>query len=351
AAPALAARPCRSAPAQALEDEGGWLNRDTAYRFAEYAAHVREGLGDRVRLWTTLNEPWCAAFLGYGEGKHAPGVQDTKGSLKAAHHLLLAHGLAVPALRSAAPGPIEIGTTLNFYPVSAASEDPADQDAAHRIDILQNRIFLDPVMQSRYPADILAHVEKVTGTDHIHDGDEAAIGAPIDFLGVNYYTSYHVAGGGESDGSASPWPGAEDVRFLHCGRPETGIGWEIDSDGLLTQLERINADYPGIKILITENGAAFDDTITPDGQVHDADRIAYIDAHLRATHEAIARGVDVRGYFLWSLLDNFEWAEGYAKRFGIVHVDFENQQRTLKDSARWYGAVALRNGLPADREA
>ncbi|MCC5033818.1 beta-glucosidase [Streptomyces sp. WAC 00631] len=331
---------------QALEDKGGWLSRDTAYRFAEYAGIMREALGDRVKLWTTLNEPWCAAFLGYGEGKHAPGVQDPPASLRAAHHLLLAHGLAVPALRAAAPGPVEIGTTLNFYPVSSASDAPADLDAAHRIDILQNRLFLDPVMQGGYPADIRAHLERVCGTEHILDGDEALIGAPIDFLGVNYYTSYHVAGGGEpAEGPGSCWPGAEDVRFLSCGRPLTDIGWEIDAQGLRTMLERINSDYPGIKIMITENGAAYDDPITPDGKVHDEDRIAYVNAHLRATHEAITNGVDVRGYFLWSLLDNFEWAEGYAKRFGIVHVDFDSQLRTPKDSAFWYGGVALRNGL------
>lgn len=329
---------------QALEDKGGWRNRDTALRFAEYAHLVAEALGDRVKLWGTLNEPWCAAFLGYAGGIHAPGVVDPAGSLRAAHHLLLGHGLAVPAVRDAAPE-AEVGITLNFYPVTPDSDSAADVDAAHRIDLLQNRLFLDPVTEGAYPADMREHFERVGGTDFIEAGDEKAIGAPIDFLGVNYYSSYRVAGGGEPSGP-SPWPGAEDVRFLDRGLPRTGIGWEIDADGLRSQLVRISRDHPGLAMYITENGAAFDDTVDADGQVRDTDRIAYLDGHLRATHRAVEEGADVRGYFLWSLLDNFEWAEGYGMRFGIVRVDFDTQVRTPKQSALWYGGVALANKLP-----
>ncbi|WP_244882695.1 GH1 family beta-glucosidase [Streptomyces zhihengii] len=329
---------------QALEDQGGWLNRETSYRFAEYAHLVADALGDRVKIWGTLNEPWCAAFLGYGKGIHAPGRTDAAGSLRAAHHLLLGHGLSVPAIRAAAPA-AEVGITLNFYPVEPDSDSAADKDAAHRIDLLQNRLFLDPVTDGAYPADIRAHVEGVSGTAHIHPEDEKAIGAPIDFLGVNYYSSYRVAGGGEASGP-SEWPGAEDVRFIDRGLPRTGIGWEIDADGLRRQLVRIERDHPGLKMYITENGAAFDDAPTAEGEVHDADRTAYIEGHLRATRQAIEEGADVAGYFLWSLLDNFEWAEGYGMRFGIVRVDFDTQVRTPKQSALWYGNVALNNRLP-----
>jgi beta-glucosidase len=329
---------------QTLEDEGGWRNRDTAFRFAEYAQLVSEALGDRVKLWGTLNEPWCAAFLGYGNGIHAPGAVDPAGSLIAAHHLLLSHGLAVPAVRAAAPD-AEVGITLNFYPVDADTQSSADLDAAHRIDLLQNRLFLDPVVEGAYPVDVREHFERVCGTGHIEPEDEKIIGAPVDFLGVNYYTSYRVAGGGEPSGP-SPWPGAEDVRFLDRGLPRTGIGWEIDSDGLRRQLVRISRDHPGLTMYITENGAAFDDTVDADGRIDDTDRISYIDGHLRAVHQAIEEGADVRGYFLWSLLDNFEWAEGYGMRFGIVRVDFETQQRTPKQSALWYGNVAVAGRLP-----
>ncbi|MEU1277218.1 GH1 family beta-glucosidase [Streptomyces sp. NPDC005805] len=329
---------------QALEDAGGWRSRDTAYRFAEYAHLVSEALGDRVRIWGTLNEPWCAAFLGYASGIHAPGVTDPAGSLVAAHHLLLGHGLAVPAIRAAAPA-AEVGITLNFYPVQADSESAADRDAAHRIDLLQNRLFLDPVVRGAYPDDIREHLDRVSGTAYLRPGDEKVIGAPVDFLGVNYYSSYRVAGGGEPSGP-SPWPGAEDVRFVDRGLPRTDIGWEIDADGLRRQLLRIAREHPGLTMYITENGAAFDDVPDADGRVRDDARTAYIESHLRAVHEAVAAGAEVGGYFLWSLLDNFEWAEGYGMRFGIVRVDFDTQVRTPKQSALWYGDVALRNRLP-----
>ncbi|TDB78861.1 GH1 family beta-glucosidase [Micromonospora sp. KC721] len=334
---------------QALQDRGGWTNRDTAAHLADYAVAVYTRLGDRIRTWTTLNEPWCSAYLGYGSGLHAPGERDAGAAFAAVHHLLLGHGLAARALRSA--GAEIVGITLN--PADAQPADPtsaADAAAVRLVDGLHNRIFLDPLTGAGYPQDVLEHLSRLVEPTFLRDGDEKIIAAPIDLLGLNYYAPTYVAGRPDGAGG-SAYPGTEGaVEFLAPTGPTTEMGWMIEPAGLTRLLERISRDYPGLPLMITENGGAFPDktgTEDPDGgeRVLDHDRIAYLDGHLRAAHEAIARGVDLRGYLVWSLLDNFEWAEGYQKRFGIVHVDYLTQRRTPKSSARWYQEVISRNGL------
>jgi beta-glucosidase len=333
---------------QALEDAGGWPARDTAYRFAEYAMIVHEAIGDRVAHWTTVNEPWCAAFLGYASGDHAPGRHDPGASLRAAHHLLLGHGLAARELRADGT---QVGAAVNLYAVSPASDAPEDVDAARRIDGLQNRFFLDALLCGRYPADVLTDVEQYDLG--IQDGDLATIGGPIDQLGINYYNRFFVTGREGAApaitspfAAASPWPGSEHIGFVQVGRPVTAMGWEIDETGLADVLTRVAREYPAVPLYVTENGAAFDDEVLG-GDVDDPDRVAYLEAHLRACHTAISAGVPLRGYFAWSLLDNFEWGWGYAKRFGLVYVDFETQARIPKSSARWYSSVIGRGGIGA----
>ncbi|MFD6612415.1 GH1 family beta-glucosidase [Micromonospora chalcea] len=330
---------------QALEDRGGWTVRETAEHFAEYALAVHGRLGDRVRTWTTLNEPWCSAYLGYGSGVHAPGRRDAGDAFRAVHHLLLGHGLAARALRSA--GVETLGITLNLADVQPAdAASAADAEAVRLVDGLHNRIFLDPLTGAGYPADVLAHVSRIVTPDFVRDGDEKLIAAPLDLLGLNYYAPTYVAGRPDGAGGDA-YPGtAGAVEFLPPAGPLTDMGWSIEPAGLTRLLERVAADYPGLPLVITENGGAFPDTdVDEQGGVADADRVAYLDGHLRAAHEAIARGVDLRGYLVWSVLDNFEWAEGYRKRFGIVHVDYLTQRRTPKRSARWYQEVIARNGL------
>ena len=338
---------------QALEDAGGWPNRETAYRFADYAVLVHRALGDRVKNWTTLNEPFCSSLIGYAAGGHAPGRTEPAAALRATHHLLLGHGLAAQAIRAADPT-LDIGITLNLYAVDPASDDPADLDAARRVYGLQNRIFLDPVLLGHYPHDVLEDIEHLGGLGEVRDGDLAVINTPLDFLGVNYYTR-HVITGAETSAvgpeasvadEASPWVGSEHVRGVFRGLPRTEMDWEVDPDGLHEVLTRLRDEYPPVPLLITENGAAFPDQVSEDGEVHDPDRVAYLDAHLRACHRAIEDGVPLRGYFVWSVFDNFEWACGYARRFGIVHVDYDTQQRTPKDSAGFYSRVLRTGALP-----
>ncbi|GGL02938.1 GH1 family beta-glucosidase [Planomonospora parontospora] len=335
---------------QALQERGGWADRDTAYRFAEYAELVHARLGDRVGHWTTLNEPWVSAFLGYASGVHAPGEQDPAAAFRAAHHLLLGHGLAARALRAA--GAREISLVVNSAPVLTPAQvaDPsapvaeADAEAVRRVDALLTRQFLDPALRGEYPAEVLEIVERHGGLAHLADGDLEVIRQPIDLVGINYYNPCVVESGpGEPANPA--WPGTEDVRFCPAEGPLTAMGWPIVPTGLSRLLLRLAADYPEVGLIVTENGAAFDDTVEEDGRVRDTRRTAYLDGHLRAVHAAIEGGADLRGYIVWSLLDNFEWAEGYRRRFGIVHVDFDTQRRTLKDSALWYRDVIQRNGV------
>jgi beta-glucosidase len=337
---------------QTLEDAGGWPVRDTAYRFAEYAQLVHGALGDRVGGWITLNEPFCSSVLGYGTGQHAPGRRDPSAALSSVHHLLLGHGLAVQALRAAEPA-TKLGITLNLYAMDAAGDTAADLEAARRVDGIQNRLFLDPVLLGSYPQDVLLDVAQLGGVGEVRDGDLAAISTPLDFLGVNYYTRHIVSGDSTVEGAISgqdeqpsQWLGSEHVREVFRGLPRTATNWEIDPDGLYEVLTRLRKEYPAIPLYITENGAAFDDEVEEDGAVHDALRVSFLDAHLRACHRAITDGVPLQGYFVWSIFDNFEWAEGYGKRFGIVHVDYDGLWRTPKNSAIYYSRAIQSGTLP-----
>jgi beta-glucosidase len=330
---------------QKLEDVGGWANRDTAYRFAEYAESVVGALGDRIDGWTTLNEPWCAAFLGYAAGIHAPGRTEPDAAVAAVHHLLLAHGLAGEVIRDAGK---ELGITLNMYPIIPADpSSDADRDVVRRLDGLQQRIFLDPLLNGHYPADVLEDLEPFGFSSVIQEGDLKTISGPIDMLGVNYYTEHYVSSTPNGESAPSPWVGVRHASFPRRDAPRTDMDWEVRPDGLTAVLLRLHHDYPRLPLYITENGAAFRDDFSGTGAIDDVDRTGYIASHLRAAHAAIKAGVDLRGYFCWSLLDNFEWAEGYAKRFGIVHVDYTTQTRTPKMSARWFARVARDNALVA----
>lgn len=320
---------------QALQDEGGWANRATVEAFESFAGTVVDALGDRVRHWSTLNEPWCSAFLGYAAGIHAPGLKEPALAFRAAHHLLLAHGAATR--RISAPER-EISVVLNLFPVHSVTDDEADIAAASAVDALQNRLFLDPIFGAGYPVDALEIVERKAGLDHILDGDLALISVVIDALGINYYRTLVV--GTSADGSEPPeFPGVGGVTLIQP-RDVTGMGWGIEPDGLRQVVVRVTEDYRAIPIYITENGAAFPDR-SRGGRVHDPDRISFLDGHIDACRQAIASGADVRGFFVWSLLDNFEWGEGYTQRFGLVWVDFDTQERVLKDSARWYRDLIL----------
>lgn len=313
-----------------LQARGGWLNRDTAYYFQDYAETVFHHFADRVGHWITHNEPWCTAYLGHGNGRHAPGLQDLGLARVAAHHTLLSHGLAVKAFREAGyPG--QIGITLNLGSTYPASPSPEDLQAAHLQDVFQNRWFLDPVLAGHYPAEL----ETVLGpgTDPVVEGDLAIIAAPTDFLGVNYYSSSVVAWNPEGQ----PVPTRSETPRDWV----TDMGWPVVPHGLKDLLVRLHQDYgcgrgpAGLPMYVTENGAACADEVT-EGRVADPGRIRYVKAHVEAIADALEAGVDVRGYYLWSLMDNFEWGEGYRKRFGVVYVDYPTQTRIPKDSFYWY---------------
>jgi beta-glucosidase len=304
---------------QALQDEGGWTARDTAARLADYAGLVARALGDRVRMWITLNEPVVHTVHGHVEGTHAPGLRLGLDALAVAHHQLLGHGLAVAALRAATPG-VPVAIANNYAP--CVPDSPADADAAALADVLHNRLFTDPVLLGSYPVEVAA----------VRDGDLAAISAPIDALGVNYYFPDRVRADPLAvlGFSSVPWPDA----------PRTSFGWPVVPEGMTRTLTDLRDRYGQAlpPIHVTENGAAYDG-------VHDPDRVSYLDGHLRAVRAAMDDGVDVRGYFCWSLLDNFEWAEGFTQRFGLVHVDFATQERTPKTSYGWYAdLIAAQRG-------
>lgn len=325
---------------QTLEDEGGWTNRDTAHRFVEYTDAVARALGDRVKRWITHNEPWCAGILGYWEGKHAPGLQDPTSGLAAVHHILLSHGLALPVLRERVPDG-QHGITLNLTPAYAASASAQDALAAQQFDGFFNRWFLDPVYGRGYPADQRAHYEAQgylpPRPSWEQPGDLEIIGRPIDFLGVNYYS--RAINRADEAGNAP--------RTIPEPKPEekTAIGWEVFPDGLYDLLVSLQREYAGVPFVITENGAAYDDGPDGTGRVADVKRTAYYQGHLAACLRAIEAGVPLTGYFGWSLMDNFEWAEGYHQRFGLVHVDYETQRRTIKDSGKWYAEIARTRAL------
>jgi len=309
-----------------------------------------------VRSWITLNAPGCSAYFGYGSGVHAPGRTAPAAALAAAHHLNLGHGLAARALREVIDPAAQISVTLNLHHARGVSE--ADAEAVRKVDALANRAFLGPMLDGAYPRDLIDDTASVTDWAFVHDGDEVTAAAPIELLGVNYYNPVLVrtwdgssprdTADGHADGAASPWINCDDVEFVRQPGPYTEMGWNIDETGLTELLLRLHRDYPSLPVIITENGAAFPDPVGPDGRVHDEDRVDYLRRHLTAVAEAIKGGADVRGYFLWSLMDNFEWAHGYAKRFGIIRVDRDTLERSWKDSAHWYREVVAANALPAE---
>ncbi|MGA7269939.1 MAG: GH1 family beta-glucosidase [Acidimicrobiia bacterium] len=321
---------------QALQDVGGWLDVRSATWFADYATVAKERLGDLVRIWTTHNEPWCAAYLGHGKGLFAPGLTDPGSAYVAAHNLMLAHHRAIAALRQTSPRPDDqLGIVLNLIPAWPAGDTDDDRQAAAAVDAIQNRQFADAVFFGTYPDEVLEAHARFGIDDVIDPVDLAGARQDIDFLGVNYYNIHHVA---HVPGAPAPpeWPAADGAMITRPPGELTATGWGVEPEGLAWMLKRVDADYPPVPLLITENGAAYHDEVSADGSVHDTERARYLQLHLAAVADAISEGVDVRGYFAWSLLDNFEWAEGYSKRFGLVRVDYETQERTIKDSGHWY---------------
>ena len=323
---------------QALEDEGGWVSRDVVERFVDYAELVFSGLGDVVEDWTTHNEPWVISFLGYALGTKAPGVTDWPQALRASHHVLLSHGAVAQRFRQSGRRG-RIGITLDLTVAQPGRDRDDDRAAAERLDGHHNRWFLDPIFRGAYPEDMLEFYEERFGPlDAIQPGDLETIAQPLDFLGVNFYRPNVVMAG--DNGSVLG------IREVPLDAEVTAMGWPVVPAALEELLVRVGRDYGGVPLLITENGAAFEDRLNGTDVVEDPRRVAYIEGHLEAVERAIAAGVDVRGYYVWSLLDNFEWEHGYSQRFGIVYVDFETQRRIPKRSALWYRdrIIEARNG-------
>ncbi|MCL1840193.1 MAG: GH1 family beta-glucosidase [Propionibacteriaceae bacterium] len=308
-------------------DLGGWLNRDTAQRFAEYAGLVAAHLGDRVSEWMTINEPWCAAFLGYGNGEHAPGHKSMREAIHAAHFLNLAHGLGVQALRAELPASARCGVVWNLSMLYPATDDPVDEAACQAARALSNDLFTEPVLRGRYDPATVQAAARFTQFDYVGAGDLAIIHQPIDFVGLNYYMTWHLRANGDNPA---------DAQFLGGDGPKTAMGWNVDPQGLTDLLVDVHARYPEMDLVVSENGSAWDDVVSPDGQVHDTARTDYLQRHLAAVADALGKGVPVKGYYAWSLLDNFEWSWGYTKRFGLYRTDYDTQARTLKDSGRWF---------------
>ena len=307
---------------QALQEKGGWLDRDTSAKFADYARVVAQRLGDRVRHWAVMNEPNVHALFGHGVGDHAPGLKGLPNMLAAIHHLNLAQGRAVQALR-AERGNFRVGTVISLQPARPSSDSARDRRAVERFDAIWNGACLDPLMKGAYPAPIESDFAPLVVGD-----DLSTMRQPVDFIGVNYYSPMYIA---DAPGSLlGAWFGA-----APAGTRFTAMNWPIDADGLAEELIRLRRTYGDLELYVTENGACYDDLRAADGAIHDDDRIAYLRAHIASAGRALAAGVNVRGYFVWSLLDNFEWAEGYTRRFGVVHVDFKTRDRTPKASYRW----------------
>lgn len=323
---------------QALQDNGGWANRDTARYFEHYAAYVFENLDLPVDLWVTLNEPWVSAFLGHALGVHAPGDNDFSKALQVSHHLLLAHGLAVRSFRESGRKNEPIGITLNLAPVHPASDSDADKNQARRADGFMNRWFLDPVFTGTYPRDMVEIFSRSFEMPVIIEEDGAIISSPVDFLGVNNYTRIVVRAGSSDDDFMGSPVNPPDAEY-------TEMGWEIYPQGIYELLIRLHNEYQPPKLYITENGAAFADKVNEFGEINDSQRIDYLQAYIREAWNALQDGVPLEGYYAWSLLDNFEWSFGYSKRFGLVYVDFSTLQRIPRNSAYWYRDLISRNGL------
>jgi len=332
---------------QELQDEGGWPARDTAARFAEYAAMVADALGDRVGRWITLNEPHIVADHGYRNGSHAPGLTDNEAAVAATHHLLLGHGLAVQALRAA--GATDVGITLDMHPVRVLGDGETLEHARRVVEANSNVLYLDPLLHGRYPLDASAAL--VPPQALIADSDLATISQPLDFLGVNYYAPVFIRAGDADDLRRNehrlPAAGPGVVGYRPETLDRTPMGWLVDPEGLYELLMRLSKDALGLPLYITENGCAAEDYVDPDGAVNDLERVSYLHQHLAAAARAIRDGASLAGYYVWSLLDNFEWGWGYQKRFGIVFVDFGSQRRTPKASARFYSDVVRANAVPA----
>jgi beta-glucosidase len=323
---------------QALQDRGGWRNRDTALRFGEYAHTVVSALGAGVQHWLTINEPWVAGFLGHWLGVHAPGARDLPLALLASHTLLLAHGEGMSALRAEMQPGDEAGIALNLAPCQPAGDSNADLEAAEREDGFLNRWFLDALFRGRYPEDMVRLYGDAM--PEIAPGDMELISQPTDVLGINYYTRSLVA----YDPQTLP---LQTQRVVPPGARVTAMGWEVYPEGLYQVLTRVHADYAPRRMLVTENGAAYDDVVV-DGAIDDADRETYLREHLLQAYRAVEEGVPLGGYFVWSLLDNFEWARGYGKRFGVIYVDYATQERIVKRSGRWYAEVTRENRVMGD---
>ncbi len=331
---------------QALEERGGWVSRDTAPRLGELAEVLAEALGDQVATWITINEPLQTVDQGYRTGTHAPGRRDHAMAAAATHHIMLAHGHALAALRANLPSSARIGPTMDPQPFIALSAEA--EEAADALDAEYNRVYLDPVFRGAYPTRI--REEMCPPESLIKDGDMELISAPIDFFGLNYYRPHYVRAGDWSDlrlgeSPIRDFPGL--VQYLAPEVDRTVMGWPIVPEAMRDLLVRLHVESGGLPIYITENGCAADDYLTPQGTVEDQERIVFIHGHLEAALQAIADGVDVAGYFHWSLMDNFEWAEGYRRRFGLYHVDFSSGVRTPKRSAHFYRGVARSGELPA----
>ncbi|SEG53555.1 beta-glucosidase [Thermomonospora echinospora] len=320
----------------ALQEQGGWPSRDTAGHFADYAAVVAARLGDRVTDWTTINEPLCTAWIGHLEGRFAPGLRDLHQAVHASHHLLLAHGLGAAAVRAHAASPPSIGLVNNLSPIVAASDRAEDVQAATRADGHINRWWLDPTHGRGYPADMI----EVYGVEPpVRESDLETIAAPVEYTGLNYYFRQVIA-----DDPDGPAPYARQVPVP--GAQTTAMGWEVHADGLADLLLRLGGEYAATRIYVTESGSAWDDKVGADGSIDDQDRIAYLEDHLAAVARAAAAGAPVKGYFAWSLLDNFEWADGLDKRFGLVHVDRATQDRTVKASGHRYAEIIRAHHTP-----
>ncbi len=322
----------------ALQDRGGWLVRDTAYAFADYAEVVARRLGDRVQWWLTHNEPWCSAYLGYALGIHAPGLRDKQLAVNVGHHVLLSHGLAVPRLRAHLSQEAQVGIALDFYPVYAVDDRPETLLAVERADTFRNLWFLDPLLRGRYPDHLFTDMG--VAPPPMNDGDFSIISTPIDFLGVNYYSRMLVRSRNDAMATAEHTLPADSYEAVERvpGASYTEMGWEVFPDGLANILTRIASEYAPKALVVTESGAAFNDHWNGNGTISDQQRIDYLREHIQTVAQVIRQGVPIKGYIVWSFLDNFEWSEGYRKRFGLVYVDYATQQRIIKDSGRWYAS-------------
>lgn len=321
---------------QKLQDIGGWANREVVDLFVQYARYVFKELGDKVPIWITFNEPWVSSFIGYWYGGHPPAISDLSLAIQAAHNIMLAHGKAVRAYREMGMKG-EIGITLNLNPVYPASENENDLLAANRYSEFYNSWFLDPILKGKYPEQLLELFSNFATPPNIDSVDMDVIHTPIDFLGVNNYSFTSVV----YDANKLPLQ----INFAEAGKAKTDTGWEIYPEGIHDLLLYLHQEYNGIKIMITENGAAFKDVIDNDGKVNDNERISYLNDHITEIYRAMKDGVNLAGYYIWSFMDNFEWRMGYSKRFGLVYIDYETQKRIIKKSGLWYKKVIENNGI------